>query len=321
MKYYLGIDSGGTKTKFTLIDEEGKVICHALSETTNYLQVGFERVAKNLREGVSDILESASIRKEDIAFTFIGLASYGEIQSDFNKIHETVEVGLSGLRYSIGNDNVCGWGGSLAGKPGINIVSGTGSIAYARNEDNEESRSGGWGYFCGGDEGSAYWIGCKLVNAFTRQCDDRLPKTKLYDYMMSNYHLQDNFEILDLIIHKWGNDRGKIAQLSKVAYELAKLNDPIAIQIFVDAAKELSEIILAAYKQLDWKKEVYVSYSGGVFLSKEYVLEPLKKYLPSNMILVEPLFSPSVGGAIVAMLEDHVAISSTILNNLKVTQS
>ncbi len=68
-------------------------------------------------------------------------------------------------KYEIANDAKVGWAGSLACKPGINIVSGTGSIAYGIDNNENSLRIGGWGPNIG-DEGSAFWLGKKCFRNF-----------------------------------------------------------------------------------------------------------------------------------------------------------
>lgn len=319
-KYYLGIDSGGTKTKFTLADESGYIICHVMAETTNYLQIGYQEVANNLKQGVEDVLEVAKIKKSDINKTFIGLASYGEIKSDLKNIINCLNEGLEGIDYLVGNDNLCGWGGSLGGKPGINVVSGTGSIVYGRNEAGEEIRCGGWGHYFGCDEGSAYWIASRLVNEFTRQSDNRSQKTQLYDYFMTNFKLEDEFDLLDLMVNKWNMNRTKIAQFCKVAKDLADMGDEKALAIFEEAGKELALMVNTCIKEIKFDNKVLVSYSGGVFKSGEIILEPFRKYLNPSAELITPMFDPAIGGVIIAMLSDHRDVNDEILKNLHDTQ-
>ena len=40
--YYIGIDGGGTKTSFTLINEQGLKIGQYKTGTTHYAQIGFD---------------------------------------------------------------------------------------------------------------------------------------------------------------------------------------------------------------------------------------------------------------------------------------
>src|ERR1700735_156549 len=45
--------------------------------------------------------------------------------------------------------------GATAGKPGIVMIAGTGSIAFGRNAGGRTARAGGWGFIFG-DEGGAF---------------------------------------------------------------------------------------------------------------------------------------------------------------------
>ena len=47
--------------------------------------------------------------------------------------------------------------GAFRGGPGVVVIAGTGSVAYALAGDGRTRTSGGWGYLFG-DEGSAFWI-------------------------------------------------------------------------------------------------------------------------------------------------------------------
>ena len=66
------------------------------------------------------------------------------------------------------NDSVVGWAGSLGLSSGINLVAGTGSIAYGRNDAGEEARAGGWDERFS-DEGSCYWLGMKSLELFQKK--------------------------------------------------------------------------------------------------------------------------------------------------------
>ncbi len=320
MKYYLGIDSGGTKTRYTLAKENGEIVASVIGENTNYLQCGFDRLVANLKSGVKDAINIADINKNDIKYAFIGLAAFGEIKDDDKAVSEAVAQGLKGIEYSLEGDNVCGWGGSLGGRSGVNIIAGTGSITYAEDEDGNNSRCGGWGHWCGGDEGSAYWIGSQLINHFMRQSDGREERSLLYTEVKKQYQIADDFDLINLIVNKWQMDRVKIAQLSKLAYELALNNDKIALLIFDQAAFELAQLVNNSIKGLKFGDVIYVSYSGGVFKSGDLILNNLEKYLQDKMVLVDPLFEPSIGGVIMAMRRDNQIISKNILDKLTETK-
>lgn len=61
--YYIGVDGGGTKTTFTMIDKKGYKIAQYKTKTTHYEQIGFTRVEDVLNEGFNKILEISNVSK------------------------------------------------------------------------------------------------------------------------------------------------------------------------------------------------------------------------------------------------------------------
>ena len=178
MARYLGVDGGGSKTAFALIDDAGSVIARATAPTSYYFNDGFEVVEKSLAQGVTDICTQAGIATSDIDAAFFGLPGYGEASGDIEQLNAVPRGVLGHDRYSCDNDMVCGWAGSLAGEDGINVISGTGSMTYGERQ-GVGHRVGGWGELFG-DEGSAYWIAAQGLNAFSRMSDGRLPHGPLH---------------------------------------------------------------------------------------------------------------------------------------------
>ena len=100
--------------------------------------------------------------------TFVSLFLTGGESKDgdgefLSRIKEITE-----LPVKIVNDSVVGWAGSLGLSSGINLVAGTGSIAYGRNDAGEEARAGGWDERFS-DEGSCYWLGMKSLELFCKR--------------------------------------------------------------------------------------------------------------------------------------------------------
>lgn len=317
MKYVMSIDGGGTKTKFILATTDGKRVSECTLKTIHYLQIGFDKLEKRINEGIQICTNLANINKEDILSVFLGCPGYGDIKKDTEKLDNSIHNSLKEFKYEVGNDTDNAHAGSLAGKPGINVIAGTGSIGLGINEEGERFISGGWHHIFGGDEGSGYWLSSKLIQEFTQQSDHRKQKTLLYDYLKKELNLQDDTEILDLIINEYKEDRSKIASLSKHLTALANLNDPAAIAIFEEAAFELAKIYIAIAKSLSFNEKIIASYSGGVFKSKEHILKPLKNNLNKAYItLVEPLYEPDIGGVILALKIANIELTQEILSNL-----
>ena len=52
MSPFLGIDGGGTKTAFVLIDAEGSVLARSRQPSSDYYRLGVEAVTRTLADGV-----------------------------------------------------------------------------------------------------------------------------------------------------------------------------------------------------------------------------------------------------------------------------
>lgn len=319
MKYYLGIDGGGTKTRFSLCDEKGFLIASIDKKTCHYLQVGFDGVTEVINEGIEDICSKANINRNDIAYAFAGMPGYGDDPKDVQTIISAVKKAMNGINFSIGNDGENALAGSLCCKDGINIVAGTGSIGFGYNSETDTTlKCGGWHHGIGSDEGSGYWMSYNLLHEFTRQIDGRDEKTELYNKVKEHLHLEEDGNIISVVIVDWNLDRTKIASLSRIVDELYDMGDKYAIEIIDNATKELADIIISLYRRLGFNKQVDVSYSGGVFSMGDKILNGLKKHLSSyNINLIKPAFSPDKGSLLLALKNDKIEISDEIISNLK----
>lgn len=299
--YFVGIDGGGTTTNFYLTDGEGRLIESLTEGCSNYLVGGLDHTIEIYRRGIEKLCKNNGIDLSNISSCFFAMAGFGDIASDVPEIKRKVKAVYPNLKISIGNDTYNALAGSLAGEDGINIIAGTGSIGLGK-KSNEYMRSGGWHHIFGGDEGSAYWIASNLLRHFTRQSDNREERTYLYTYLKDKYSWTDDSMMLTTILDDYKEDRSKIASFSKDVSYCAEKGDKMAKKILKDAAKELSEIILAIYKEMHFEHNVLVSYSGGVFKSGPYILDPLKEYLSDYDIkFVKPILSPGAGSVLLAM--------------------
>jgi N-acetylglucosamine kinase-like BadF-type ATPase len=178
--YHLGMDGGGTKTAFVLLDGEGTVVAEDRQPSCYYFgtDTGIDLVEQVLATGVANVVGKAGIGVEDITFAFLAIPGYGEASADVAHLDAMPARVLGHHRYLCGNDMLSGWAGSLGGRDGINVVAGTGSVAYGERGDRAH-RVGGWSELFG-DEGSAYWLAVQGLNAFSRMADGREPRTALH---------------------------------------------------------------------------------------------------------------------------------------------
>ncbi|MDI3517923.1 MAG: hypothetical protein PWQ34_70 [Caldanaerobacter sp.] len=302
--FFLGVDGGGTKTKFALIDDQLKI--HSTFETTtsHIAQVGVEGVVRVLQEGLKSVLFEGGVCKEEIKYAVLGMPGYTEVKANDIQIERAVKEVFGFTNYHIVNDAEVGWAGALACQPGINIVAGTGSIAFGVDEEGRRERIGGWGEFVG-DEGSAYWIAKKTLEVYSKQKDGRLPKTVLVDIIDEKYGIKDKFEIIDIMHNRFKLKRDKIAELSLYTFEAAQKGCRYSAEIFEKAAYELFLHVEGLMKKMRFSKPILVSYVGGVFKAEELILQPLRTFLGQlgdEILLIPPRMEPCFGAAYYAYL-------------------
>lgn len=321
MKYYLGIDGGGTKTKFSLCDEAGHILAEYIGPTCHYLQCGLDGITSLFDEGINEVCTKSGISPSDIAFAFAGCAGYGDVEEDCPPIIEAVKASMKDIPFAVGNDCENALAGALAGADGINLIAGTGSMGCGISPAVKESlRCGGWHHAIGSDEGSAYWISWNLLKEFTRQSDGRDEKTALYDKLRQALDIDSDGQLITRVIEEWDMDRTRVASLAPLAAELYDEGDMYAILIIECAAEELADMAIALYRQLefDGSYTVPVSGTGGVFKMGARITEPLANILEENgMTYQEPLLPPECGSLILALKGGGVEITDEIIDNLR----
>lgn len=319
MAIYLGIDAGGTKTALSLVDEKGNILSQTEMGTIHPKQVESEQIIKTLRNGLEELLKSTEKSIEDIQFTFAGVPGYGEFPEIIKLYNDIFTELFPNKNYKLGNDCVAGWAGSGAGKPGVNMVLGTGAIAYGIDYKENEERSSGWGPYCG-DEGSAYWLGRKAIALFGKESDGRAPKSALYEIIREEYTLVNDFDFISVVLELEDN-RTEIAKFSKILSRAASQGDEKAREIIQEAAFEASIAIKAIIDKLDFeeKEEIYVTYSGGVFKIGEMLTNEIAKLLESDnrVKVLDSILSPMSGACLLALKYGNIEITDEIVENLK----
>lgn len=283
---YIGIDGGGTKTKFVLYDQEGHACKEITLGTVHFLQVSHIDAVATLKAGIDALVDS----KTDV-YIVAGLAGYGQEIKARTCIENICKEAFDGYLYSIYNDVQTAISGALAGNDGMVVIAGTGSIALSM-QNGEQKRCGGWGYQLG-DEGSAYWIAKKMLAIFCKQVDGRLEKTPLYKEVIAHCQLQEPHDIIHYVNVDLEGSRDKIATLATIVYRAATMGDIYAIAIYQEAAKEIASLLKVLAK--DFSSSVTICYIGWVFQAGAFILEPLKQELTFDCRLIKPQFPPEYG--------------------------
>lgn len=321
---FLGVDGGGTTTALALVRGDGVVLARADVASSYYFGGagdggGVGLVERVLREGVEQVCAAARTSPAEITSAFFGLPGYGESSADLPALDAAPRAVLGHGRCASGNDMVCGWAGSLAGEDGVNVICGTGSMAYGEN-GGRRARAGGWGELFG-DEGSAYWIAVRGLAAFSRMSDGREEPGPLLEVVREHLGLAADLDLVDVVLGRWQGARTEVAALAPLVTDAAARGDAASGAVLDAAAHELAATVAAVRSRLAFDRDqvVPVSYSGGVF-SAGAVVDRFRHELaalPGAYELRRPLHEPVVGAALYAARLAGTPFDRTALARLR----
>lgn len=273
MAFYLGIDGGGTKTKFLLGDEQ-QVLAEAVVAGSNILRSGENPVREALHVGLSEVCATAGIQTSDITRVVAGIAGSSN--------HEVRALLLAMLRQQISGDvaimgdMVIAHHAALTGKPGVLVNSGTGSIAYGRNAGNQTARAGGWG-FAISDEGSGHWIGRAAIAVAMRRYDAQKEDDGFLHHLVAAVGASGPQALAQFANSTANPD---FARAFPAVLSLAAQGDVTAKEILKRAGEELADLGHAVIGRLfNSQDEVLVAATGGIFRSSPFVFETFSSAL------------------------------------------
>ena len=304
LKYYIGIDGGGTKTAVAIGKNDGVVLKTIEKSGCSHKAIGIEGVVNIIADSIREITQSINVSTDDCAGCCIGLPCYGETPDADKEITEKLKMTFPHIPMYIVNDVVVGWAGSLECGEGIHLVAGTGAISYGRSNAGKEARANGWSEFFG-DEGSCYWVGRQAMSLFSQEADGRKPKGALYEIIVNEFGLKNDIDFINIVEKDYAPYRHKVASFQLFAAKAASEGDEEVKKLYAQAAHHLADSAYAIIKQLGWEnKNIPVSYYGGLFKTGDLILTPLKECLEKINCTLIPPKRTAVEGALLLSIKN-----------------
>jgi N-acetylglucosamine kinase-like BadF-type ATPase len=266
---FVGVDGGGTRTRAVAVDERGNVVDNplhrALGSSSLIDPMRPARSADAVERTVRTLAESLGLERPCEAM-WVGLAGAGHEAS-----RAAVEIDLAsrGLAQvvEVGTDVEAALADAFPERPGILLVSGTGSVAAARGDDGEVRRVGGWGSLLG-DEGSGYAVGLAGLRAAIRMIDGRERATELLPGLLEWAGVDAADELPAWVA---GATKAEVAALAAGVVAAADTGDPSAGHILADAVEALVDHVCALASGPDGanrrdpdRRSVDVALAGGM---------------------------------------------------------
>ncbi len=305
MRYFLGVDAGGTKTHALITDEHGQALGFGTGGRGNHQSLGFEGQREVLNKVTHQALTTAGLRLEDLASAGFGLAGFDWPSQMPAHAKSVASLGLS-CPFEIVNDSIIGLLAGARHGWGIALVAGTGNNVRGRDQKGREGRITGEGIRFGEFGGGGELVG-KALLAVSYEWSRRGPRTLLTKKFLEISGAQDLDDLIE------GIDQGRYdpnASWASAVFDAAHAGDQPAREAIDWSARELGESASAVIRQLDLQNdEVEVIQIGGLFEGGALYAEPLRQTIletAPHAKFIRLNVPPVIGSVVLAMQKINV---------------
>jgi N-acetylglucosamine kinase-like BadF-type ATPase len=295
--YVIGVDGGGTRTRAAIVDERGLELGRAEAAGAVVSAGAPEPAATAVAHAVHGAAEWACVDLPG-ALLWAGLSGAGHEPA---RLAVTTLLERAGLakRVVVGTDVRAAFHAAFPEGPGILLIAGTGSIAWARTPEGAIGRAGGWGQHLG-DEGGGYAIGLGALRAVVRAEDGREAATVMREDVLRALALSDPTELVP-----WAasSSKAEVAGLVPIVVRAAANGDPAASQLMDEAVRELAKHVAAILDRMGpWPAPPPLFLWGGLIGEGGPLRDGLVRELtPHDVELRDGQIDPAMGAARLAL--------------------
>lgn len=274
MPLYLGIDAGGTKTDCA-VSNGAELLGQATGASCKLARVGKERGRENLQAVIRQATQAAGIEASTIQHVCIGMSG-ASLAEAVHWAQQTIRELVPESTIYVAGDHVIAHRAAFGTSPGVLVISGTGSIAFGRNQSGETARAGGWGPNVS-DEGSAFWVGREAVTAALHA----------FDFGNTNGLLAtiaESWKVAPEEVIRMANaSEPRFPELAGPVVNAAEQGDDTARAIMERAGQALASLASAVIKRL-WPSGgvVPVALAGGVLQGSSLVRHAFREAMKAE---------------------------------------
>lgn len=275
MTAYLGIDIGGTASRWVVVDDAGLVLGRgSAGGATGHLFNPAER--ERLTGTLSSIAEA--VRRFAPEAACLGVTGLGEgVHAEARNL-VTALFGVGQVR--LGDDMELAFRAAFAPGTGHMVSAGTGSIGIHLTAQGEMIRVGGRGLLID-DGGSGTWIALTALDQLYRRIDETggageagVLAEALYAAMGGS-----GWDVTRAFVY--GSDRGRIGTLARAVADAATAGDPVATAIIEQAARELARLAKALIAR---GGPLPVAFVGGITTLHPLIRAGIEAELPDAVV-------------------------------------
>ena len=236
LEFLVGVDGGGSGTRALLARRDGAVIGAGQAGPSG-LSRGIDPAWQAITLATQRAFESAGLRCVAWSHCALGAGLAGASHRPWRDAFLAANPGFA--RIALDSDSFTMLLGAHAGRPGVIVAAGTGSVGEVLRADGSRTGVGGWG-FPVGDEGSGAWLGWHAVRHAQAAMDGRAAAGPLARHVWATCGA-DYVALLD-----WCRSAGQFeyAQLAPAVFN-AEADDATAAALLASAVVELEALARA----------------------------------------------------------------------------
>jgi N-acetylglucosamine kinase-like BadF-type ATPase len=264
----IGVDAGGTSTVAAL-SRDGVFEAQAREGPANPSSRGVAAAALTIATAVREL-----VRDDDPAALFVAAAGASRTAARDGLLAALRSAFPQTPCLDVEDDLRVALRAAIPEGPGVVLIAGTGSVAYAEHGERRV-RVGGDGYLLG-DEGSAYAIGFAALKLLARTFDGRAREDETTALAARHFDITDRDGLLEAI-YGAPLEVARVAALAPSIVAFAGKGNRASTKIVQGAAQELGELVRAAVRSAGLAElSPAIALSGGLFRENSmlsYLLE------------------------------------------------
>lgn len=303
MKYVLGIDAGGTKTKCVIADENGTLLGQGVAKEANHQTCGIEQTVRSLSDAISDALEQAVLSLSDLSFGVFGMAG-ADGPDDFAILNPAIAQIMQNVGFHVVHDGWIGFRSADVGTAGIASICGTGAAHSGQNKNGEYLALRNLD-FATGNLGGGHDIMQKALHYAFRSEEGTWEKTMLEKEVPAIFDVETMDQVCEIL--KYGRMTKKQEfQLPILVFQLASKGDSVCRMLLQTLGAEEGRYAAAVARRLKMEQDTFPAVLiGSLFQTGEPLLidsymNELKKTAPYAYPVI-PKAEPVMGAVRLAL--------------------
>lgn len=240
LRYFLGVDGGGTGCRARLETEAGEVLGQGLSGPAT-TRLGVDKAWASITTAVGAALAEAGLPEAEHGRIRAGVGLAGVGRKGALEALQALAHPFAAIAFI--SDGLAACLGAHSGQDGAIVIAGTGSIGIGRIA-GRDLRVGGYGFPIS-DEGSGADLGLQAVRLALRAHDGRIEKTALLGEVMRRFH-DDPSEAVAWMDRATATDYATFAPL---VVRHADQGDAAGRRIVQAAAEQIDALVRALFEQ------------------------------------------------------------------------